>query len=108
MTDTQRLLQGIPVIIPSNISSREVTPWIDSLGLSSTSSSSSTNSPARDVTIEFVTEDSPSPPGTNDPFATFQRQLIGAVAELERSLIWEQQRGGIELAKQRGTYKGCA
>ncbi|WP_431843033.1 recombinase family protein [Calidifontibacter indicus] len=55
-----------------------------------------------------MTEDSPSPPGTNDPFATFQRQLIGAVAELERSLIWEQQRGGIELAKQRGTYKGCA
>lgn len=40
--------------------------------------------------------------------ATFQRQLIGAVAELERSLIRERQREGIDLAKARGAYKGRA
>lgn len=63
---------------------------------------------ARGVTIEFVKERLTFTPGADDPFATFQRQLIGAVAELERSLIRERQREGIELAKQRGAYKGRA
>lgn len=34
--------------------------------------------------------------------------LIGAVAELERSLIRERQREGIEAAKARGVYTGRA
>ena len=32
--------------------------------------------------------------------------LLGAVAEFERSLIRERQQEGIELAKKRGAYKG--
>ena len=60
----------------------------------------------RGVTIEFVKERLTFTPGSDDPFATFQRQLIGAVAELERSLIRERQREGIELARKRGAYKG--
>lgn len=32
--------------------------------------------------------------------------MLGAVAEFERSIILERQREGIELAKQRGVYKG--
>lgn len=63
---------------------------------------------ARGVIVEFVKERLTFAPGANDPFATFQRQLIGAVAKLERSLIHERQREGIELAKQRGVYKGRA
>lgn len=63
---------------------------------------------ARGVTVEFVKERLAFAPGADDPFATFQRQLIGAVAELERSLIRERQREGIELAKKRGVYKGRA
>lgn len=61
---------------------------------------------ARGVTVEFVKEHLTFAPEAADPFATFQRQLIGAVAELERSLIRERQREGIELAKARGVYKG--
>lgn len=61
----------------------------------------------RRVAVEFVKERlSFSPDASVDPFATFQRQLIGAVAELERSLIRERQREGIELAKRRGVYQG--
>ena len=64
---------------------------------------------ARKVSVEFVKERLTfSPDATADPFATFQRQLIGAVAELERSLIRERQREGIDLAKARGVYKGRA
>ncbi|MFB6612571.1 recombinase family protein [Agromyces sp. NPDC056379] len=41
---------------------------------------------ARKVSVEFVKERLTfTPDATADPFATFQRQLIGAVAELERS-----------------------
>lgn len=58
------------------------------------------------VAVEFVKERLTFAPSSSDPFATFQRQLIGAVAELERSLIRERQREGIELAKKRGAYKG--
>ncbi len=29
------------------------------------------------------------------------------IAEMERSIMLERQRQGIELAKQKGTYKGC-
>ena len=39
---------------------------------------------------------------------TRSRRLIGAVAELERSLTRERQREGIDLAKARGAYKGRA
>lgn len=60
------------------------------------------------VAVEFVKERLTFAPSSSDPFATFQRQLIGAVAELERSLIRERQREGIELAKKRGAYKGRA
>ena len=64
---------------------------------------------ARKVSVEFVKERLTfTPDATADPFATFQRQLIGAVAELERSLIRECQREGIDLAKVRGVYKGRA
>lgn len=64
---------------------------------------------ARGVVVEFVKERLTFTPDTaTDPFATFQRQLIGAVAELERALIRERQREGIELAKARGVYKGRA
>lgn len=38
----------------------------------------------------------------------FQRQLIGAVAQLERHLIRERQREGIDLTRASGVYKGRA
>ncbi len=63
---------------------------------------------ARGVTVEFVTERLTFGPDGEDPFATFQLHLLGAVAQLERSLIRERQREGIEIAKTKGVYKGRA
>ncbi|WP_246136731.1 recombinase family protein [Leekyejoonella antrihumi] len=37
------------------------------------------------VSVEFVSERLEFRPGADDPYATFQLHLIGAVAELERS-----------------------
>ena len=63
---------------------------------------------SRGVTVEFVAEHLSFDPGGEDPFATFQLHLLGAVAQLERSLIGERQREGIALARQRGVYRGRA
>lgn len=62
----------------------------------------------RGVRVEFVAERLDFAPGDADPFATFQLHLLGAVAELERSMIRERQREGIAAAKARGVYKGRA
>lgn len=62
----------------------------------------------RGVTVEFVTERLTFSAGGEDPFATFQLHLLGAVAQLERSLIRERQREGIEVAKTNGVYRGRA
>lgn len=61
---------------------------------------------ARGITVEFVSERLTFDPDADDPFATFQLHMLGSVAQLERSLIRERQREGIELAKARGVYQG--
>ena len=43
--------------------------------------------------------------GDDSPMAKLLLSVMGAFAELERSLILERQREGIALAKQRGAYK---
>lgn len=58
------------------------------------------------VTVEFMKERLCFAPGTTDPYAQFQMHVLGAVAQLERSIIRERQRDGIEKAKARGVYKG--
>ncbi|MDN5759914.1 MAG: recombinase family protein [Tomitella sp.] len=62
----------------------------------------------RGVRVEFVAEHLDFAPGGEDPFATFQLHLLGAVAELERSMIRERQREGIAQAKVKGVYRGRA
>ncbi len=62
----------------------------------------------RGVRVEFVAERLAFDPGGEDPFATFQLHLLGAVAQLERSLIRERQREGIAIAKANGVYRGRA
>lgn len=44
--------------------------------------------------------------GESNPMADLLLNMLGAVAEFERSLIRERQQEGIELAKKRGAYKG--
>lgn len=62
----------------------------------------------RGVAVEFSTERLTFSPDVDDPFATFQLHMLGAVAQLERSLIRERQREGIDLARARGVYQGRA
>lgn len=44
--------------------------------------------------------------GEDNPFQTLQLQVIGAVAQFERSIIRERQKEGIAKAKAKGVYRG--
>lgn len=57
------------------------------------------------VRVEFVKEQLVFT-GDDSPMATLLLSVMGAFAEFERALIRERQREGIELAKQRGAYRG--
>jgi DNA invertase Pin-like site-specific DNA recombinase len=59
----------------------------------------------RGVTVQFVKERLTFN-GSDDPFAVLMRQIIGSVAQFERSMIRERQREGIAIAKAKGVYKG--
>lgn len=62
---------------------------------------------ARGVTIRFLKEALAfQSAGRADPLAVFQLQVMGAFAQLERELIRDRQREGIEAAKARGVYRG--
>ena len=57
------------------------------------------------VRVEFVNEQLTFT-GDDNAMATLLLNVMGAFAEFERSLIRERQREGINLAKQRGAYRG--
>lgn len=59
----------------------------------------------RGIRIEFVKEHLTFT-GEDSPMATLMLSVMGAFAEFERALLRERQREGIELAKQRGAYRG--
>jgi len=59
----------------------------------------------RGIRIEFVKEGLTFT-GDDSPMATLMLSVMGAFAEFERALLRERQREGINLAKQRGAYKG--
>lgn len=61
---------------------------------------------AKGVRVRFLKENLEFTPDKDDHYATFQLQVLGAVAQLERSIIRERQREGIEKAKAKGVYKG--
>lgn len=59
----------------------------------------------RGICIEFIKEKLIFS-GEESPMANLMLSVMGAFAEFERALIRERQREGIELAKQRGAYRG--
>ncbi len=61
--------------------------------------------PARGIKTEFLKEGLIFT-GEDSPIANLMLSVMGAFAEFEGSLIQERQLEGIELAKQRGAYKG--
>ena len=44
--------------------------------------------------------------GKQDPYQKMMMTMLGAVAELERSILLERQREGIAVAKAKGKYRG--
>ncbi|WHU48667.1 recombinase family protein [Gordonia sp. L191] len=60
----------------------------------------------RGVTVQFIKEGITFTGDEADPCAVLMMQVMGAVAQFERSLIVERQREGIAVAKAAGKYKG--
>jgi len=59
------------------------------------------------VSVKFINENLSFNAGAEEnPFQKLQLQIIGSVAEFERSLIKERQREGIEKAKRAGKHLG--
>ena len=63
------------------------------------------NLTGRGIRVEFIKDSLTFQPG-RDIRDRLLLQLLGAVAEFERSMIRERQREGIDMAKERGVYKG--
>ena len=61
---------------------------------------------ANKATIVFIKENLTFGCGKNSDMQRFQLQILGAVAQFERSMILERQREGIAIAKKEGKYKG--
>jgi DNA invertase Pin-like site-specific DNA recombinase len=57
-----------------------------------------------DKQVEFISKKEAI--DTTTPTGKFMLTVFGAVAELEREYILQRQREGIEIAKQKGVYKG--
>lgn len=60
----------------------------------------------RGVAVRFTKEGLTFTRDASDPCAVLMLQVMGAVAQFERSMILERQREGIALAKAKGKYKG--
>lgn len=60
------------------------------------------------VAVEFINERVTFAPGSSDPFAEFQLNIMASFAQLERAITKERQAEGIRAAKVRGVYQGRA
>lgn len=61
---------------------------------------------AKGVTVVFHTERLTFSSDTDNPYHTFMLQLLGSVAQLERTISKSRQREGIAVAKVSGTKSG--
>ena len=61
---------------------------------------------AKGVAVEFINERVTFSPGSSDPFAEFQLNIMASFAQLERAITRERQAEGIRAAKARGVYHG--
>ncbi len=56
--------------------------------------------------VIFHTEHLSFEPNKTDPYQQLMMTMLGAVAQLERSLILQRQKEGIAIAKSKGRFKG--
>jgi DNA invertase Pin-like site-specific DNA recombinase len=59
----------------------------------------------KEVTVQFIKENLTFT-GNDSPMSHLLLSVFGAIAEFERGLIRERQKEGVQLAKERGAYKG--
>ena len=62
--------------------------------------------PRKGASIEFLKERLTFAPGSIDPMASLQLNMMGAFAQFDTSFIRQRQAEGITAAKKRGVYKG--
>lgn len=60
----------------------------------------------KDVTVKFLKENLTFSRGTDNPSGKLMLQVLGSIAEFERTLIRSRQKEGIASAKEQGKYKG--
>jgi DNA invertase Pin-like site-specific DNA recombinase len=58
------------------------------------------------VSVKFIKENLEFTAGKENSMSNLMLTMLGAVAQFERELMLERQREGIEIAKQKGLYKG--
>jgi DNA invertase Pin-like site-specific DNA recombinase len=61
---------------------------------------------AKGVSIKFIKESLEFTAGNDNSMNNLLLTMLGAVAQFERELMLERQREGIEIARQKGMYKG--
>lgn len=60
----------------------------------------------KNCSIEFTKENLKFEPGEDKPMSTLLLQVLGSIAEFERTLIKARQAEGIAIAKAHGKFKG--
>lgn len=58
------------------------------------------------VNVKFIKENLSFISGADNSMSNLMLTMLGAVAQFERELMLERQREGIQVAKQKGLYKG--
>jgi DNA invertase Pin-like site-specific DNA recombinase len=58
------------------------------------------------ATVEFIKEHLTFSPSDTNPISNLMLQILGSIAEFERSLIKGRQLQGIAIAKAKGKFKG--
>jgi DNA invertase Pin-like site-specific DNA recombinase len=61
---------------------------------------------SKGVVIKFIKDNLTFATGINNPMDELLMTMLVAVSKFERELMLERQREGIEIARQRGMYKG--
>ncbi len=61
----------------------------------------------RGISIQFHKENMTFIPNAENPTQTLYLNILGSVAQFERSLIRERQKEGIALARMKNAYKNC-
>jgi DNA invertase Pin-like site-specific DNA recombinase len=61
---------------------------------------------SRGVTVKFLKENLTFSADNSNPFSELMLNMLASFAQLDRAIIKERQREGVQIAKAKGVYKG--